>query len=631
MTEKNDHYSLEERLTRLEHLIEEQNRRLARLEQNVTAGSPPRAAQSVQPPPVKRAEIPINQPPITSKEGKPPLPVRPVISGENLEARIGGTWLNRIGVLAFVLGIGFFLKYAFENNWIDETGRVVMGLLTGIALLGGGEAAQKKGYARFAQGITGGGIAILYLAIFASFQFYHLIGQIPAFGLMALVTVTAVLLAVRYDSMTIAIMGTIGGFLTPFLLNTGRSNTLGLFSYIGILDLGILATAYFKNWRPLNYLSFALTQAVIMAWLFTTFNQDVWVNQTIFTVFFIIFAFLSFFHNILHKKQTQAADLALIFLNASIFFCLSYSNLEDKYQPFLGLFAAKMAAIYFALGYLTLRANQKDKRLILTFLGVALIFLTMAVPIQLKGSWITVGWAMEGLVLTWIGFKTGTAKTRYGAWVVYALTAVRLIGFDTDHLWYSSYMYGQYPIPAAYIPLWNMKTVVFLFAIISMFTATYLYYRNHSKTESLERYAVPTLAIAANLLILWLLSTETVYYFDSLTLMATPKDGYPMLGSGANEEAKQLTLSAIWAVYSILLIAVGFLKKSSPVRMFAIILFGVTILKVFLFDLSNLDTIYRILSFLILGAILILVSFLYQVFKDRIPGLREEPGSEEKR
>jgi uncharacterized membrane protein len=126
------------------------------------------------------------------------------------------------------------------------------------------------------------------------------------------------------------------------------------------------------------------------------------------------------------------------------------------------------------------------------------------------------------------------------------------------------------------------------------------------------------------MLILWLFSTEIIYYFDSLTLLLTPKDGYPELGYGINEEAKQLTLSAVWAVYSIFLVALGILKKIRVIRFFAIILFGITILKVFLFDLSSLDTIYRILSFLILGVILILVSFLYQVFKDRISGIMDD-------
>lgn len=607
MSETSDHNNLEERVLKLEQLVSDQKQRLEQLEL-LTAGRTfvkPLSQQPDSPPKVYK--------PITEPE----------INREHLEAMIGGTWLNRIGVLAFVLGIGFFLKYAFDNNWIGPTGRVALGLITGIILLGAGDITRQKHYEKFAQGITGGGIAILYLSIFAAFQTYHLITQIPAFGLMALVTTTAVLLAVRYNSMTIAVMGVTGGFLTPFLLSTGTVNTLGLFTYIGILDVGILATAYYRNWRPLNYLSYVFTQIWIFAWLTTTTTPEIWVRQTVFSVFFTVFALLSFFHNILHKKLTQSADLLLIFLNASIFFGLSYFNLVDKYQAYLGLFAALMGAVYFGLGYLALQVNKEDRNLVLTFLGVSLVFLTVAIPIQLKGSWITMGWAAEAAVLTWLGFKYDSVKTRFGSWLVFLLVIVRLLGIDTQQVWLENYLYAA-KHGNIYTPLLNMKTLTFLVSIAAFFLANYFYYRNRDRVVSEEKHALTAFPVVANILILWLFSTEIICYFDSLTLMLTPGNGYPELGYGVNEEAKQLTLSAVWAVYSIFLVALGILKKVKVIRLFAMLLFGITILKVFLFDLSSLDTIYRILSFLILGVILILVSFLYQVFKDRIAGIIED-------
>ena len=100
---------------------------------------------------------------------------------------LGGNWLARVGILAVVLGLAFFLKLAFDNDWIGETGRVVLGLLVGSGLLGGGEYWRRK-YAVWAQALTGGGIAILYLSVFAAFALYGLIPPLPALGFFLLVT-----------------------------------------------------------------------------------------------------------------------------------------------------------------------------------------------------------------------------------------------------------------------------------------------------------------------------------------------------------------------------------------------------------------------------------------------------------
>src|SRR5207237_10032411 len=124
---------------------------------------------------------------------------------------------------------GCFLKYAFENQWIGPRGRVIIGLGLGLAFLMLGERLRSRGYRHYSHGLSGGGISILYLSIFAAFAFYHLIEQLPAFLLMTLVTTTAVLLAARYDALPIAVLGLIGGFLTPIVLSTGVDNEAGLF------------------------------------------------------------------------------------------------------------------------------------------------------------------------------------------------------------------------------------------------------------------------------------------------------------------------------------------------------------------------------------------------------------------
>ena len=184
----------------------------------------------------------------------------------DLESIVGGSWFNWIGIIAVTFGVAFFLKYAFDKQWIGPAGRVSLAALVGIGLLYLGERLRRRGLRSYAYVISGGGVLILYLSIFAAYNFYHLIGQPTAFVLMAAVTTTAVLLSVRLNALPVAFLGLVGGFLTPLLLSTGVDNQVGLFTYIALLDAGVLAVAYFKRWRSLDFASFAGTVAMTLGW-----------------------------------------------------------------------------------------------------------------------------------------------------------------------------------------------------------------------------------------------------------------------------------------------------------------------------------------------------------------------------
>ena len=133
-------------------------------------------------------------------------------SREEWEILVGGKLLNRVGALALILGVGFFLKYAFDNDWLNELARVLMGAAAGLLLIGGGYRFHQRNLAIFSQGLTGAGVAILYLSIYAAYDFYHFVPQPLAFILMAVVTVAALLLSLHYDARAIALLGWAGGF-----------------------------------------------------------------------------------------------------------------------------------------------------------------------------------------------------------------------------------------------------------------------------------------------------------------------------------------------------------------------------------------------------------------------------------
>ena len=173
------------------------------------------------------------------------------------EVVLGGNWMARIGVLAVVIGMGFFLKLAFENNWIGETGRVVLGIVSGLLFLGASEFWHKR-YPAYAQALAGGGVALLYLSIFAAFAIFGLITLYPAIGILLLISVTSAALALRHESVSLAIIGIAGAFVAPFATGGFAPTTqevdragpsIQLMVYVIGVDVGVLALSTFRNWR----------------------------------------------------------------------------------------------------------------------------------------------------------------------------------------------------------------------------------------------------------------------------------------------------------------------------------------------------------------------------------------------
>jgi uncharacterized membrane protein len=605
---------LVQRLEDLERLVQSQIQRIFALEQQVGRGAvraevPPLSPTKIPPGPAEKVVVPsppptpgVEQAPFWAQSANESKDVR----GESLETVIGGNWLNKIGIVAIVLGMTYFLKYAIENRWIGEMGRVVLGVITGLGLLFCGEALQRRQYRAYGITIAAGGIAILYFSIFAAFNFYSLITQLPALFLMVMITTSAVVMALRYDANVIAWIGILGGFLTPVMLSTGRDNQVGLFIYIALLDSGVLALAYFKEWRTLNLLAFLLTQLTFLAWVSGFYTEaKLWRTEFFLTLFFLIFAVMSFLYNVVHRKASQARDLTLIFMNGAVYFLWTYSLLQSKYFDYLGLYAVLMAAVYVALGSVAHRRSRQDNLLFLIFLSMALTCLTLAIPIQLKQNWITVGWAVEAVILTWIGFHLANTKLRLAAFLVAALVAIRLLFYDTSFI--------SPATDPGFAVLLNKRSATFFAGIIAIFAMAYLYAQHRDKLVGQEASRIAGLIIAANFLLIFLLTTEVGHYFQ----IRYHRERVYQLQRDIHGQ-KELAISALWAAYSILLVTLGILRKYRPIRLLAILLFGVTILKVFLLDLSDLEKVYRIISFIGLGIILLAVSFMYQKYRNQI-------------
>jgi len=561
------------------------------------------------------------------------------IKAENFESEIGIKWLGRIGILALIFGVSFFLKYAFDNDWIGETGRVAIGLVAGLALLVAGDRLRGK-YASYAQILTGGGVAILYLSIYSAFAYYHLIDQLPAFAVMAFITFAGAFLAINYGSAGLAVLSISGGFLTPMLLSTGVNNQLGLFIYITLLNLGILAISFFRNWKALNLLGFTGTILLYSGWAAGYYTSDqLLITEIFLTLWFIIYAVATISHNILAKKNTDQADMALIVLNALAYFLISYSLLSGSYSDFMGFFAVLMAFVYFVFAYISYQFNPEDKNLALFMPAFSIFFLTIAAPIQFDGHWVTISWAIESMALIWISYNLKRPEMGKYAWAIFIIVLARLIFVDM-----------QIDDIGAYAIIFNARVLTFAIGIISVAVFYRLYSFYDEKSKARENSVKVKLLFIANFLAILILSAEVQAFFSKQS-QTIPFPPYPIcqestyeqgLGNRENPYCQQRyeeydrvqqevmakrrsieskassSLSVLWGFYAIILLAFGIARKSRPLRLMGIGLLGITIFKLFFYDLWSLGTLYKIISSITMGVILLAASFAYSKYKDKI-------------
>ncbi|HEV7744264.1 MAG TPA: DUF2339 domain-containing protein [Pyrinomonadaceae bacterium] len=494
----------------------------------------------------------------------------------DIESVIGGSWFNWIGIIAVTLGVGFFLKLAIDNGWIGPSGRVGFAALLGISLLYLGERLRKRGLQSYAYILSGGGILVLYLADYAAYDFYHLIGQTTAFLLMAIVTTTAVLLSVWLNALPIAILGLIGGFLTPVMLSSGVDNEVGLFTYVALLDAGVLAIAYFKSWRSLDFLSFAGTVAIGVGWALGFWGPEkVWTTLFFLSVFFLLYGLLAFFHNVLPGRPTRWFDVSLAIANATIYFGLSYLMLTNAgFDQATPATQALLLAVFFIwLFYATWRWSSDDRLLRYSYVGAAATFLSMAVAIQLELHWVTIGWAVEALMLAWIGLRSGEMAARHAGMVLFCVAVGHWFIWDM-----TQFTYGADP---SFVPLFNRRALSSAVLIGAIAGAAWLYKRASEIDES-ERQTVRTFcALTGNAVALTLLSLDLNDFF----LARLSRSGAVQTGlNGSIENSRQFTISALWTLYAATTLSLGVLRRFTLLRLGGLLLLLTAIIKVVAFD-----------------------------------------------
>ena len=291
----------------------------------------------------------------------------------DIEKFIGENLINKIGIAELVLGVAFFVKYAIDQEWINKVGRVCIGLLCGFILTGLAHRLRKT-YHAFSSVLAGGSIAIFYFTIAFAFHQYHLFSQAAAFGIMVVITIFAVLLSILYDRIELGILATIGGFITPFLVSQGDGNWLTLFTYLSILNTGLIFLAYFKRWRVINFIAFFFTEIIYLGWIINKVGTIGFNFQGIFifgAVFYLMFIVMNVIHHVIRASKLTAFDfLILLSVNLSFYGAGIYLIQESGGEQFKGLFTASLGILNFLLAFLFYKRSKADKKFIYLLIGI---------------------------------------------------------------------------------------------------------------------------------------------------------------------------------------------------------------------------------------------------------------------
>ncbi|HEX8985302.1 MAG TPA: DUF2339 domain-containing protein [Bryobacteraceae bacterium] len=285
--------AISEGLARLVVRQAQMERRLDELARRLGVTGATEAPAEPPPMPVTASPLEIRVPDIEVRPAPESAPAAPAFESAmppTLESRMGMVWVNRAGVVTVVLAVTFFFKYAVDNRWIGETGRVLLGVLAGLAALAAAERFRRAGQRIFAQGICGAGVATLYVSIYTAYGFYHLLPHGSAFGLMALITAGAGALAVRHGSPAMAALGLIGGYLTPVVLSTGEDRPWAFLGYVLLLSAGGMALARLREWRVLEALAFAAATLLYWSWIAEFHKSDTNAATVYALAYFALFA-----------------------------------------------------------------------------------------------------------------------------------------------------------------------------------------------------------------------------------------------------------------------------------------------------------------------------------------------------
>jgi uncharacterized membrane protein len=553
---------------------------------------------------------------------------------ETFEDRLGSQIFNRIAIVAILIGATLFLKLAVDKHWIGPLGRILVGLAAGAALIVWSERFRRREFLAFSYSLKAIGSGVLYLTLWASFHLYHLVPSAAAFGLMLLVTLWNAWMAWSQNSELLAAYALAGGFATPLLLSTGGNHQVFLFGYLLTIDLATLALVRLRearlkaggvpNWERLLLGALPVTIVYFINWYSEFYSPGQLGSTSIFIGLFFV-AFLSVpFHlpRATHdpeepevRWQTRAiSDVLLPLLNAAFGALAFYSVLEDSARhAWLPWGALVLSALFLVLTRLPQTAAARA-----VHLSLAIVFLTIAIPLKATGRWITLSWFAEGVGLLWASARLESSAASPSESPAEIGTSIPTLLRRLAAVALTLGFFGATALPwwldrTIQSAFFNQRFATALAGIAALGVSAWIAWRAAQSPDARQVTAGSSLfpawpqlaaacTVALNLLALQAGIDEIVTFWNP---------GYAYATAPASALPTALSISGFLMLYGAALLAAGFWKRSAFLRWQGLTLLVIAIAKTFLYDVRSLNEGYRVVSFLGLGTLLMAVSFAY--------------------
>ena len=638
-------------------------------------------------------------------------------SETNFEKYIGENLFGKIGILIFIIGIGFFVKYAIDQNWINETARTLMGYAVGAGMLVLAERLHKR-YHTFSSLLAGGAFGIYYLITAIAFHYYDLFSHTMAFVILCATTIFMSAVSVLYDRKELAVTALVGGFIAPFIISTDSSSIISLQIYIGILNIGMFCLAMYKKWAILPMVSFGFTYIIL--WGTTaigsfTDSEAVTIYPTLFafaTLFYVIFLLpIVFILRTQYGENTRLGLLGIITANSFMYliygdFLLQHFEASSDTTAYLAFF---IAAVNLAIHlYLRFRVEGQDTLRNL-MLGLAVTFASMGIPILFSTANVLMVWAAEAVLLLWLFTKEKNRIYEWASAILLFLTMGALAYYRTtdtfihntgDSLFFNGAFFVTTFVSIAYfvaavIMQYNKEFFSDMRRLIAYtpcnaiayalgFSILFLAFRDNfhfhleqpiSEYASLltanimllggalilrKRFEISENKLAYEislylagilfamtvwndtapdgLLLRWLMALVTIAYMaycmrGQLLVASNPRSLHTeyaivstltwltltrLLLITFNEVNFSTAFSLSLGIAAFILMCIGMRYHSKEIRIVSLAEFGIVIGKLILNDVWAMPALGKIIVFISLGAILLILSFLYQKLKDAL-------------
>jgi uncharacterized membrane protein len=389
----------------------------------------------------------------------------------DFEKFIGENLISKIGILILIIGVFIGAKYAIDRELLSPLTRIILGYLVSIGLMGFAIKLKAK-YESFSAVLLSGAIAIMYFLTYAAYDFYSLIPQALAFALMVLFTSFTVVAAIRYDKQVIAHIGLVGAYGVPFLLSDGSGKVAVLFTYMAIINIGILVLSFKKYWKPLFYLSFGLTWLIFGSWLAFSYKdaEHFQLAMGFSSLFFLTFYISNLAYKVSKAETFGISDVIVLLLNSFVFYGIGFYILsENKHgAELLGLFTLANAIIHFVVSLIIYKRKLADKNLFYFILAMVITFVTMAAPVQLSGNWVTIFWVVEAAILFYLGRSKNIGIYEKLSFPLLFLAFISLLQDWTIYSSEFNYL-GDYVATKPFLNVGFLTAIIFISCFYAMF------------------------------------------------------------------------------------------------------------------------------------------------------------------